>query len=95
MAEKRRTIRYELPAEDAQLLQSPEVAGVPAWGTDATEMPGGAADQGYQAEHVYELMGSSVEVGGTSWSLSLSRAGKREREWLTGRCTDRRRACEY
>ncbi|KAK0721774.1 hypothetical protein B0T26DRAFT_700265 [Lasiosphaeria miniovina] len=63
MAEKRRTIRYELPAEDVQPLQSPGVAGMPAWGADSAERPGGATDPGCPKGNVYELMGSSVEVG--------------------------------
>ena len=76
MAEKRRTIRYELPAEDVQPQQSPGAAGMPTWGTDNAEKPGGAADLAYPEGNVFELMGSSVEVGGTSWSLSAPWAGR-------------------
>ena len=76
MADKRHTIRHELPAEDVQPLQSPGAASIPTWGIDSTEKPGGAADPGYQEGHVYELMGSSVEVGGKSRSLPVPWAGR-------------------
>ncbi len=76
MAEKRRTIQYESPAEDVQPLQSPGAAGMPAWCTDSAEKPGGATDPGYPEGNVYEPIGSSVEVGGKFWSLSTPWAGR-------------------
>ena len=71
MAEKRHTVRYELPAEDVQPLQSPGPASMQAWATDSAEKRGGAVELGHQEGHVYELMESSVKVGGKSWSVSL------------------------
>jgi hypothetical protein len=37
---------------------------MPAWAIGSVETPEGAADPGYPEGPVYELMGSSVEVGG-------------------------------
>ena len=66
MADKRHTIRHELPAGDVQPLQTPGAASITTWDIDDAEKPGNPTNTGYQEEHVHELTGSSVEVGGMS-----------------------------
>jgi hypothetical protein len=74
MADKRRTIRYELPGESIQYELPAEpvevpVAGMPSWAADEisetlSERVGDGVDL-YQQDM---LMGSSVTVGGRSCS---------------------------
>jgi hypothetical protein len=80
MADKRHTIRYELPAEDVQLLSTPNAASIPTWGIGDAEKPESAADAGYEKGHVYELIGRDVEVGGKSQTLPFKCLGQEERE---------------
>ena len=75
MAEKRRTVRYELPADDVRAHRGPVSGAVPASGPNSSFeiVAGEPEDPGSHVHHdlpIYELMDSSMKVGGKSRNVS-------------------------